>query len=100
MALTTLHPSQPCLRQKCLPPLPCQAFLLICVGVVAATRSIHTYRSSLYTQGAVAVALSTVQGSVAYRFLAMLPDVSAPSLFPPQSLPGKECAVMCRVGPA
>lgn len=61
-------------------PLPFphrQAFLLICVGLVAATRSINTYRSTLYTQGAVVVALSIVQGSIAFRFTGALPPGQA-----------------------
>lgn len=59
-------------------PLPSpnrQAFLLISIGAAAAARAVHTYRSSLWTQGAVAVCLSIAQGSNAFRtiFMAGLP---------------------------
>ena len=74
--LPRLHHSPPAPPPR--PPTPClQAFLLVCVGVAAATRAIHTYRSSLYTQGAVAVAISLVQGSIAFRFTAALPAGTA-----------------------
>lgn len=48
-----------------------QAFLLISIGAAAAARAVHTYRSSLWTQGAVAVSLGIAQASLAFRATAM-----------------------------
>lgn len=58
-------------RHSPTPSCRAQAFLLICIGAAAAARAVHTYRSSLWTQGAVAVSLGIAQASVAFRASAM-----------------------------